>query len=242
MWSLRPDGGVRWSVPVGRDLSGLATGADGAVYVVEARGIARPDGLLVPGTVRAIGPDGGQRWAYRGRIAGRDPVVGGDGTIYVGGSPLVALRRDGTRAWAFPPASRAIVPDAIGADGTLYAEGGGGAMFALAGSSAPPAGRGPLAHPPARPDRRAAPAAGALSHARAGLALPGPRGRLPAGDTPRRDPELHAEARRPGVRHGPFCAAGGGGPSRVAGRAPARRGRRSGTRSTTARWRRAATR
>jgi hypothetical protein len=55
----------------------------------------------------------------------------------VGGSPLVALHPDGTRAWSFPAASRPIVPRVIGADGTLFAEGGGGAMFALAGPSAP---------------------------------------------------------------------------------------------------------
>lgn len=134
--SYGPDGAARWAAPVGAGLTGLAVGADGTAYVVETRGLERRDGLLVPGTVRAIAPDGAVRWAYRGRIAGRDPVIGGDGTIYVGGTPLVALRPDGARAWAFPPASRAIVPEAIGADGTLYAEGGGGAMLALAGPSA----------------------------------------------------------------------------------------------------------
>ena len=135
--ALAPDGGDRWSLSAGRDANGLAIAADGTVYLVEARGILRADGLLVPGVLRAIAPDGVVRWTHRGRIANAHPLVGGDGTVYVGGSPLVALRPDGTRAWSFPAASRPIVPEAIGADGTLFAEGGGGAMFALAGPSAP---------------------------------------------------------------------------------------------------------
>lgn len=144
--AFAPDGGVRRSLPVGRDANGPAIGADGSVYLVVARGILRADGLLVPGELRAIGPDGNVRWAYRGRIASDDPVVGGDGTVCLGGSPLLALHPDGTRAWTFPPASRPIVPEAIGADGTLLAEGGGGAMFALAG---PPARA--RVTPPSRP-------------------------------------------------------------------------------------------
>jgi outer membrane protein assembly factor BamB len=135
--AVAPDGSERWTLPTGRDTNGMAIGADGTVYLVDARGIQRADGLLVPGVLRAIGPDGSVRWTYRDRVANADPIVGGDGTIYVGGSPLVALHPDGTRAWAFPPASRPIVPTAIGGDGTLFAEGGGGAMLALAGPSAP---------------------------------------------------------------------------------------------------------
>ena len=47
--------------------------------------------------------------------------------IYAGGSPLVALRPDGSRAWSFPATSGPLAPQAIGADGTLYvtAEGAG---------------------------------------------------------------------------------------------------------------------
>jgi hypothetical protein len=124
------DGGARWSLPAGRGPKGLAIGADGTVYLAEAG-----DGVL-----RAIGPDGVVRWTHRGRMASADPVVGGDGTIYVGGFPLVALRPDGSRAWAFPPTGRPLVPQAIGADGTLFATAGpdlaGSALMALAGPSA----------------------------------------------------------------------------------------------------------
>lgn len=124
------DGGVRWSLPAGRGPKGLAIGADGTVYLAEAA-----DGVL-----RAIGPDGVVRWTHSGRIASGDPIVGGDGTVYLGGSPLVALRPDGSRAWAFPATSRPLVPQAIGADGTLFATEGpnlaGSAMMALAGPSA----------------------------------------------------------------------------------------------------------
>jgi hypothetical protein len=132
--SFAPDGTERWSLP-GAGTVWLAVGADGTVYAVEPGGHPA-NGLLGPGVLRAIAPDGRTRWTYSGRIAFADPIIGGDGTIYVGGTPLVALHPDGTRAWRFPPVSGgALVPEAIGADGTLFA-GGGGAMFALAGPSA----------------------------------------------------------------------------------------------------------
>jgi outer membrane protein assembly factor BamB len=128
--AFAPDGSRRWSVPAARDATGMAIGRDGTAYLVEARS----------GALRAIGPDGAVRWTHRGRLASRDPIVGGDGTIYAGGSPLVALRPDGSRAWSFPPTGRPLVPDAIGADGTLFATAGpnlaGSAVLALAGPSA----------------------------------------------------------------------------------------------------------
>ena len=119
--------------PHGAGRSRMALSDDGSAYVV-ARGAAV-----------AVGPEGGVRWTYRGAVTPTDPIVGGDGTVYLGGAPLVALRPDGSRAWRAMGISQPLVPTAIGADGTLYAEttvlGGayatpGGTLFAFAGPSA----------------------------------------------------------------------------------------------------------
>ena len=127
------DGGERWSALTAPGARGMAIAADGSAYVV-ARGV-----------VVAVGPEGSVRWIYRGTLTPTDPVIGGDGTIYLGGAPLVALRPDGSRAWRAQGVSQPLVPKAIGADGTLYAETSalsgsfaapGGTLFALAGPSA----------------------------------------------------------------------------------------------------------
>jgi hypothetical protein len=132
--SLAPDGSERWSLPVAAGV--MALGADGTAYLPVGAGVRGAGGVLEPGELWAVGSDGGVRWTYRGRLEGSYPIVGGDGTIYVGGSPLVALRSDGSRAWSFPATSGPLVPEAVGVDGTLYATTQGAAL-ALAGPSAP---------------------------------------------------------------------------------------------------------
>ena len=132
--AFSPDGSERWSVATAPGASRMAIGADGSAYVVAT------------GVVVAVGPEGRVRWTYRGVVTPTDPILGGDGTIYLGGAPLVALRPDGSRAWRAQGISQPLVPEAIGADGTLYAEASvlsgsyatpGGTLFAFAGPSAP---------------------------------------------------------------------------------------------------------
>jgi hypothetical protein len=143
-----PDGSERWAPASGpapsagatAEVGGMAIGADGTAYLTRPA-VSRAGAVVDPGLVWALGPDGRVRWARRaGVVARARPIVGGDGTVYVGGRPLVALRPDGSRAWSFPPTSRNLVPQAIGADGTLFATSGprtaGSAMLALAGPSA----------------------------------------------------------------------------------------------------------
>jgi hypothetical protein len=144
--AIAPDGAERWRVATGlTPPAGLAIGADGTAYAVVARGLLRGGGTLVPGSLTAIAPDGVVRWRVKGPLAAADPLVGGDGTIYAGGSPLRALRPDGAPAWTWP-SSRPLIPRAIGPDGTLYLMGGilerayaapGGTVLALAGPGAP---------------------------------------------------------------------------------------------------------
>jgi hypothetical protein len=141
--SLGPEGIEGWSLPVASGV--MALGADGTAYLPVGGGVRGAGGSVTLGALWAVGPDGTVRWTSPARLVGSYPVVGGDGTIYVGGSPLVAVRPDGSRAWSFPATSGPVVPRGIGVDGTLYvtADGAGGdyalpAMaLALAGPSAP---------------------------------------------------------------------------------------------------------
>jgi hypothetical protein len=141
--SVAPGGSQRWSLPVAS--GAMALGADGTAYLPVGGGARRAGRILKLGALWAVGPDGAVRWTSRARLDGSNPVVGGDGIIYVGGSPLVALRPDGSRAWSFPATAGALAPGAVGVDGTLYvtAEGAGGThalpamALALAGPSAP---------------------------------------------------------------------------------------------------------
>jgi hypothetical protein len=135
--AFAPDGSGRWTAAAAGDPAAIA--ADGTTYAVSGR------------TLTAVAPDGAVRWTFRGTgVAAGGVIVGGDGTLYVGGTApqgLVALRPgDGSVAWAFSPGG-AIFPTAIGADGTLYAgctgpaclggQGPTGRLFALAGPSGP---------------------------------------------------------------------------------------------------------
>jgi outer membrane protein assembly factor BamB len=133
--ALAPDGGERWSLPVAS--AAMALGADGTAYLPVGGSARRVGGILPLGALRAVGPDGTVRWTAPARLDGSNPVVGGDGTIYVGGSPMVALRPDGSRAWSFPATSDRLAPKAIAVDGTLYVTAGEtGRDLALAGPSA----------------------------------------------------------------------------------------------------------
>jgi len=133
--AVAPDGTERWMLRTEHLPLWMAIGADGTLYFTTPADV-RGSAVVDPGLVWVVGPEGSPRWTYRGaRIAMADPIVGGDGTIYVGACPLVALHPDGTRAWSFPPTAWPLVPRVIGGDGTLYAE-GGGAWFAIPGPSA----------------------------------------------------------------------------------------------------------
>jgi hypothetical protein len=143
--AIAPDGAERWRVDTGlTPPAGLAIGADGTAYAVVTRGLLRGGGTLVRGALTAIAADGTARWRVEAPLAAADPLVGGDGTVYAGGSPLRALRPDGTPAWTWS-SSRPLIPRAIGPDGTLYVTAGilerayaapGGTVLALAGPGA----------------------------------------------------------------------------------------------------------
>ena len=121
VYSLTPEGSLRWTVPfVGGD-GGPTVGADGTVYVASGS------------TITAIAPDGSIRWAFtdpgdgQGVIAG--PTVGPDGNIYVvtdfGGTGAFALSPAGQVVWTNPGNPRFIEGGQVGVDvafgsGRLY--------------------------------------------------------------------------------------------------------------------------
>ena len=98
LYSLTPDGALRWSVPGVGGEGGPSIGSDGTVYV----GLGE--------RITAVAPDGTIRWTFieptvgQGVIAG--PTVGPDGNIYVvsdlGGLGAYALSPAGDLLWNNP--------------------------------------------------------------------------------------------------------------------------------------------
>jgi len=135
--AVAADGQLLWSVPM-PTASGIAIAADGTT-IVSASGAPPSWPYYQPpiGSVAAVSPAGTMRWRISGRFVPGNPLIGGDGTIYMPGAPLVALRPDGTQLFALA-AGTPLVPKAIGTDGTLYAGelvGGGAPIVALASPS-----------------------------------------------------------------------------------------------------------
>lgn len=129
------DGTVLWRYPTGRALaSAPALGADGSVVVV------------VSGALVALGRDGELRFRLPGPFVG-PALIGGDGTIYAGGAPAVAVGPTGRVRWRLG-ARRTATPQALGADGTLYLRIGSLALAlsppGTPGTRIPPPPRGPL--------------------------------------------------------------------------------------------------
>ena len=111
LYAVRPTGSIKWKLPIrGSGKEGtLALGHDGTIYVpVRTKG----DNYLV-----AVGPDGTKKWSLEtGSGGSSSPLVGPDGTIYVGG--IRAIKADGTLKAKFRGSLRGGM--AIDRDGTLY--------------------------------------------------------------------------------------------------------------------------
>jgi hypothetical protein len=123
--AVAADGHLLWSVPV----PGLAVPAGGGIAIaaddttiVYVSGAFPTWPNIQPGigSVTAVDATGHALWRVNGSFIGGKPIIGGDGTIYVPGAPLVALRPNGTPLFALATGTP-LVPEAIGTDGTLYA-------------------------------------------------------------------------------------------------------------------------
>ncbi|MBN2081674.1 PQQ-like beta-propeller repeat protein [bacterium] len=80
-----------------------------------------------------VGPaDNHLRWTFpTSSYVNSSPVVGPDGTIYVGSDCLHAINPDGGQQWAYLGCGTFDGPPALGPDGTLYAAGLAGNLCAV---------------------------------------------------------------------------------------------------------------
>lgn len=79
----------------------------------------------------AYGNDHNTKWTQAGD-AGGEPVLGSDGTIYVGGNgAFTAVNPDGTGKWSFSLQNHMIQSPAIATDGTVYFGGDDSNLYAL---------------------------------------------------------------------------------------------------------------
>lgn len=82
------------------------------------------------------GATGAKKWEFATGAAVSAPVLGGDGTVYVGADGVYALdAATGKPKWSFPTDYDPEAPISLGPDGTVYAAARGGTLFALDGAT-----------------------------------------------------------------------------------------------------------
>jgi outer membrane protein assembly factor BamB len=115
LYALYPNNGtLKWMYHTGDWVAyGPAVADDGTIYFDSW------DGYLY-----AVHPDGTLRWKTGGYLAGTTPVIGSDGTIYVGNEQLTAIYpSNGSVKWSCelgPDRTIRGASPAISADGTIY--------------------------------------------------------------------------------------------------------------------------
>jgi outer membrane protein assembly factor BamB len=130
--AFRPDGSVKWAFQMEGSVvtTAPAFAADGTIYVRDNN-----SQKLI-----ALDPNGTKLWEYPppgGPPVGTGhatPVVGVDGTIYIGSGSaapggLLAIRPNGTLKWYFETGNPVHSTPAIDADGTIYFGAANNALF-----------------------------------------------------------------------------------------------------------------
>jgi outer membrane protein assembly factor BamB len=132
--AVNPDGSQRWNLALQPDFpyqisfsSSVALGTDGTIYAVAG------------GYLYAVSSDGGRQWRHLvdGPSGGPcSPVVGMDGTIYVGSYEMqsfYAFTPAGVLKWSFPtPGNLPSDSPALATDGTIYFV--SASLFAVSGA------------------------------------------------------------------------------------------------------------
>ncbi len=126
LYALYPNNGtLKWKYKTGDWVArGPSIAEDGTIY------FGSWDGYLY-----AVNPDGTLIWKTGGYLCGTTPIIGADGTIYVGNTKLSAINpNDGTVKWSFNLGELDIHGSnpCISADGTIYfGTHGSGRIYAI---------------------------------------------------------------------------------------------------------------
>lgn len=119
LWCINThDCSVRWTYQIG------TTDPSGSIY--SSCAISPTDNTVYLGylaALYAINADGTYKWKYiTGGSIQSSPVIGNDGTIYVGCNDnyLYAINPDSTLKWRYQTTSALHSSPAIGSDGTIY--------------------------------------------------------------------------------------------------------------------------
>jgi YD repeat-containing protein len=120
IYAVAPNGILKWKFDTGAAWvnSSAAIGTDGTVYIV-SKDLQEPSNEKL----YAISPDGSLKWNFSMNTGDSSPVIGADGTIYIGSDDkkLYAINPDGTLKWEFQTVNGINASPAIGVDGTIYA-------------------------------------------------------------------------------------------------------------------------
>jgi outer membrane protein assembly factor BamB len=129
-YALNPDGTLKWKYQIDGLMPYPVVASDGTIYFQTMPGSSVVDAYLY-----AFNPDGTLKWKYRTGSCGSSkvaPIIGQDGTIYVGGVELneslypiyylYAINPDGTLKWKYAVDGEIWVPVATSSDGTIYAQ------------------------------------------------------------------------------------------------------------------------
>ena len=97
----------------------LALGPDGTIYGFVGGGEEELEGFI-----RAINPDGTEKWRTREVFTESSPTVAPDGTVYIGLGHefrgFLALNSDGTEKWFFETSNDISLISGLANDGTVY--------------------------------------------------------------------------------------------------------------------------
>jgi len=131
-YAINPDGSLKWRYYTGTfNNSSSAIGTDGTIYFKYVTSSHTYIYLC------ALNPDGSLKWQYRTTCYNygmkSPPIIGADGTIYVGDSDnnFYAINPNGTLKWSYSTPGYCRGPAAIGSNGTIYFNTDGGHFYAL---------------------------------------------------------------------------------------------------------------
>lgn len=113
LYAINPDGSLKWKYLIGEPLfmQSPAIGKDGSIYIT-----------CDEHYLYALNPDGTVKWSYKFYEGNNTaPIIGPDGTVYLGSNALYAVNPDdGSEIWKYPTPTQPHKTPAVAIDGTVY--------------------------------------------------------------------------------------------------------------------------